>query len=99
MTASIKFFSYYLSNRQQYVALRGHTSESYAATSGVPQDSVLGPLIFNIFVNDIGSKLDVQFLMYADDIKIYRRIKHEKDYLVLQRNLNVMNAWCVANNL
>jgi ribonuclease P/MRP protein subunit RPP40 len=64
----------YLRERVQFVQYRGFRSESFSQTSGVPQSSVLGPLFFNIFINDLTSLLNENFQMYADDLKIYRTV-------------------------
>ena len=58
----------YLNNRSQYVQLDNVNSRSHAVTCEIPQGSVLGPLLFNIYINDIieaPTKFD--FIMYADD--------------------------------
>lgn len=57
----------YLTNRKQFVAVNGFISKCYDVTSGVPQGSVLGPLLFNVFINDVVSALDVHCLLFADD--------------------------------
>lgn len=95
----VRLFGSYLSNRFQYVSLYGCTSDKYSVTSGVPQGSILGPLLFNIFINDIGRDLDVSFLLYADDIKIFKKIHCLDDCLILQRSLERINDWCLNNNL
>ena len=65
----------FLTNRKQKVVLNGASSEWSKVYSGVPQGSVLGPLLFSIYVNDIPSVVDSQTLMFADDIKIFRQIQ------------------------
>ena len=52
-------------------------------TSGVPQGSVLGPLLFTMFVNEIPSIVSSPLLMFADDIKIFRVIRNGQDYTFL----------------
>ena len=59
----------FLTNRQQKVVLNGASSKWSRVYSGVPQGSVLGPLPFNIYVNDIPSVVNSEILMFADDTK------------------------------
>jgi len=97
--SDVALFHSYLSDRTQYVGYGGLKSEEYAVTSGVPQGSVLGPLLFILFFNDIVTELDVGYLMYADDLKIFSVIKSHEDCKRLQLNLDRVNDWCVRNNL
>ncbi|KAH0818593.1 hypothetical protein GEV33_004199 [Tenebrio molitor] len=95
----IAFFESYLSGRQQYVHYHGVSSYPYATNSGVPQGSVLGPLIFTLFINDLPSVLDCEVLLYADDAKIFQTINSLSDADNLQRNLDRLNIWCTSNKL
>lgn len=97
--ALLDLITSYLENRRQYVEYRGYRSFDVLASSGVPQGSVLGPLLFNIFINDIVTELDVPSLLYADDLKIYYAIETEDDCVKLQDNLNKINDWCTLNLL
>ena len=89
----------YLSNRVQYVENKGIRSQVYCASSGVPQGSILGPLLFNVFIDDIVSKLSVPCLLYADDVKIYQSISTIDDCIRLQQNLDALCSWCYDNHL
>lgn len=93
------FFMSYLTNRVQFVQCHGHNSKEFIATSGVPQGSHLGPLLFIIFLNDLVSILDVDVLIYADDVKLYLRIGDDRDCRRLQDNFERMNEWCERNKL
>lgn len=94
----IKLFTY-LNNRHQYVVFNGYKSVEYLATSGVPQGSNLGPLLFNVFINDIVDDLDVNCLLYADDLKLFCRIGDRSDCISLSTNLRRIERWCISNKL
>lgn len=90
----------YLYNRVLYVKVGNATSVCYQATSGVPQGSNLGPLLFSIFFNDICLVLpDGTRLLYADDLKIFLRIRSIQDCKELQRLIDVFQGWCSRNLL
>jgi len=72
----------FLSNREQQVVLNGHISHSIPETSGVLQGSVLGPILFTMFVNDIPSIVLRPVYLFADDFKVFRVIKSRDDYLL-----------------
>lgn len=95
----INFFISYLQNRRQYVSFSGYKSDIFLAGSGVPQGSNLGPLCFNIFINDLSFILHSKFLMYADDLKIYSSIKVPFDCDMLQNDLDSLHLWCTENKL
>lgn len=95
-----RWFVSYVTNRTQAVAMNGCTSDWVSITSGVPQGSLLGPLLFVLFVNDIGSCfLNSHFLLYADDMKIFREVNKVSDVLCLQEDLNRLDAYCNLNKL
>ena len=98
----VSWITSYLTYRNQSVVLHGETSDLLPVTSGVPQGSVLGPLLFLLYVNDVndvalseGTKL----ILYADDILLYRRIYTEKDYAVLQQDVDSLGVWSLLNHL
>jgi hypothetical protein len=93
----LSWFNSYLSNRLQRVVVEGKTSSYIIVKSGVPQGSILGPLMFNYFINDIiqcthNSNCDI--FLYADDSKIVKDIKSYNDCLILQNCLENLNRWC-----
>ena len=73
--------------------LNGAFSECSRVHSGVLQGSVLGPPLFNIYVNNISSVVDSQTLMFADDTKIFRRIESLTDFMQFQEDINHLVAW------
>ena len=83
----------------QYVAYGGFRSVEYGATSGIPQGSILGPLLFNIFVNDIVNCIQVSCLLYADDLKIFNTVSSLEDCVTLQDSLARICNWCTRNKL
>ena len=85
----------FLVNRRQKVVLNGVSSNWSTVHSGVPQGSVLGPLLFIIYVNDIPSLIDSQILMFADDTKIFREIKTRADFTQFQKDIDYLLAWSV----
>lgn len=95
----ISFMQSYLSDRKHRVIYRGCSSAEVYASSGVPQGSVLGPTLFNLFINDLSDILNVPHLFYADDLKLFHTIIDVDDCLRLQRNLGGVDEWCKLNNL
>nr|CAI5827926.1 unnamed protein product [Callosobruchus analis] len=89
----------YLRDRIQRVEYGGYTSVSYVPTSGVPQGSNLGPLLFLIYINDLATELCQLNLLFADDLKMYTEVNNYSDCILLQNDLNILSNWCVLNKL
>lgn len=89
----------YLSDRTAFVSVNSAKSRSFSITSGVPQGSVLGPLLFNIFVNDLSLLLKSFSLSFADDLKMYRTITSSVDCVTLQEDVNTVLIWCGNNGM
>ena len=83
----------FLSNRMQKVVVNGVSSEWEKVRSGVPQGSVLGPVLFLLFINDLPEEAISELLLYADDAKIFKIIRNENDREVLQKDLHAMSIW------
>ena len=77
----INFIRAYLQDRYQRVVINGTSSSNLSVTSGVPQGSILGPLLFVLFIEDIYSHVSdgTKIALYADDTTIWRGIKTEND--------------------
>ena len=86
----------YLTSRKQQVVVDGATSNQVSVVSGVPQGSVLGPLLFSIYINSI-SEVDVSphshSVLYCDDVLLYRGISQEEDLLAVQSDINKLEKW------
>ena len=83
----------WLNNRRQRVVINGQTSEWKPVLSGVPQGSVLGPLLFIIYINDLDVGLNNYVSKFADDTKIGKSVLTELDRLSLQQDLDKITKW------
>jgi len=79
----------------QRVRVGGHLSEEVRVTSGVPQGSVLGPLLFLAYVNNISRNIESTIRLFADDYVIYRKIINKEDIEKLQKDLDRLGEWVV----
>ena len=98
---TVSFFESYLSNRKQQVKVGDTQSSFMKIQSGVPQGSILGPILFLIYINDIAySCPDLNIDLYADDSTLFRSdtnlLEIEKN---LQINLDSISKWCNINNM
>ena len=83
----------WLTTRQQRVVLGEHKADWKDVLSGVPQGSVLGPLLFVLFINDLRDELHFPMRMYADDTKILGVIKEPADYARVQADIDACSRW------
>ena len=89
----------FLSNRKQKVVVDGTTSKETEVTSGVPEGTVLGPLLFLIYISDIGENIKSTKKVYVDDTKLIKSVTNEKDVEDLQEELDILYEWAEENNM
>lgn len=97
---SLCWFESYLKGRQQCVQFKGKTSNTLPVTHGVPQGSILGPLLFIIFMNDLPLYIDSSFDMYADDSTLHAAARTlEELERVLNKDVASVQQWCEMNRM
>ena len=89
----LKWIEDFLSEKKQRVVLNGKYSSWENVTSGVPQGSVLGPVVFIIYVNDIPDSLNSFCKIFADDTKLYTAVEDKRDQIKLQKDLLKLCKW------
>ena len=97
----LAFILNYLKDRQQRVVIDGKFSSWEPVRSGVPQGSVLGPIFFVLFINDIVNEVSpgTSVLLYADDMKIWRKVDTLADQYNLQTDINRLCQWSINNKM
>ena len=83
----------WLTERFQGVVVDGEASSFVKVTLGVPQGTVLGPLIFLLFINDIHENVDSTLRLFADDASLYRSINTMNDSVILQNDIDKLVSW------
>ena len=89
----INWIEKWLIDRRQRVVVDGEVSNWKSVLSGVPQGSVLGPILFLIYINDLDDDITSKVLKFADDTKVFRKIESDADRQQLQDDLNKLNEW------
>ena len=99
MVFALKWLANYLLDRSQFVVVGGESSSSAKVLSGVPQGSVLGPLLFLLYIDDVSEVLVGICLMvlFADNICMYVEIGCPGDFDLVQANLDaVFSSLCIS---
>ena len=98
----LQWFQSYLSDRSQRVVLNGHSSSALSVKSGVPQGSILGPLLFIVYIDSLAHvnlSPGTSIVLYADDILLYRTLSTYKDNALLQSDVNTISSWIATSGL
>ena len=90
---SLKWIQTFLSGRTQTVVLEIEKSDAVPVTSGVPQGSVLGPILFLIYINDLPDRTRSKVRLFADDTAIYLAVSSLQDAQILQQDLDHLHKW------
>ena len=83
----------WLTDRRQQVVVDGEVSNWKSVLSGVPQGSVLGPILFLIYINDLDDSITSNILKFADDTKLFRKVNTDGDKQHLQNDLDRLVKW------
>ena len=88
-----KWIEDFLTNRTQSVRVNGTTSQEVPVTSGIPQGSVLGPLLFVIYINDLPQHVTNEVRIFADDTKVFTQSDQKEARESLQKDLDHLQQW------
>ena len=97
----LKFIKNYLEGREQRVIVGNTKSHVKPVLSGVPQGSILGPILFVLFINDLPGGLSpgTDLALYADDTKIWRTIRSVDDQEAIQNDITYLHNWSIQNKM
>ena len=83
----------FLEDRKQRVVVNGKYSSWRDVTSGIPQGSVLEPLLFVLYINDLPDTAISQVFLFADDTKLYRQIRNDSDHKIFHDDISKLQSW------
>ncbi len=89
----LSWIAAFLTNRRQCVNVNGTASDWTEVVSGVPQGSVIGPVLFIIFINDMPNNIQNFIALFADDAKLYGKSSSSMDRNSLQEDLSTLQQW------
>ena len=89
----LRWIDDFLANRTQRVVINGEKSKEGSVSSGIPQGSVLGPIPFVIYINDVPANVKSQVKMFADDTKLFTRVDVPNNYEIMQNDLDGLMQW------
>ena len=89
----LQWIRLFIKGRRQRVVVSGKKSSWRDVKSGVPQGSVIGPLLFLLFINDMPNEIKCNIQLFADDAKIFKTVKNEDDHQDLVKDLDNLENW------
>lgn len=93
------WMSDWLMGQAQRVTVKGVTSGWQTVTSSIPQGSVLGPVLFNVFINDLHTRIQCTLGQFADSSKLGEVVDSFRDREDLQRDLNSLESWAIISTV
>ena len=93
----VNWIEAFISNSRQKVAVNGKESNWHDVKSGIPQGTVLGSLLFVLYINDLPYLTQSDTFLFADDIKIFRSIINTNDQDILQQDITTIEKWSHAH--
>uniref|UniRef100_A0A8D2ILK3 Reverse transcriptase domain-containing protein n=1 Tax=Varanus komodoensis TaxID=61221 RepID=A0A8D2ILK3_VARKO len=97
--STVRWIRAWLTDRKQRVTIRGESSGWQPVTGGVPQGSVLGPILFNLFINDMEEGVNSLLIKFADDTKTGAVATTEEQVLQIQKDLDRLWKWAGDNRM